>query len=359
VFPPFVDIIRTFGEKTGFEGESCGGFHFRNDRKAEVFETAYVVKQVEENGREEGNPWSIRQMGIYHRSDSSTGDVFIIINPSFSLKQRLKHSREFGSRPSPKALHTMVLSCTMENWKFYITDLESRYLRMKDKAQLTRMDEKGERDRSLAEVRFEDTQEIQFVQDKCQQLAHVFDVNRTVLKNMEIRYATIPPANGTQDVDESDFVHSLILESNIQMNRVSSMLKRLDGTIALIRTTLDFRCLASLQHNSRLVTEMTRLTAQENGMIVQLTRKASRDTDILKIITLLTLVYLPASFVASMMSMGYINVESVKKLSIQIAGEFWVFVVLTIVLLLCTLSPYFWYVRRHRLDERHDQTNTI
>jgi hypothetical protein len=37
VFPPFVDIIRTFGEKTGFEGESCGGFHFRNDRKAEVF----------------------------------------------------------------------------------------------------------------------------------------------------------------------------------------------------------------------------------------------------------------------------------------------------------------------------------
>ena len=39
VFPPFVDIIRTFGEKTGFEGESCGGFHFRNDRKAEAFGT--------------------------------------------------------------------------------------------------------------------------------------------------------------------------------------------------------------------------------------------------------------------------------------------------------------------------------
>lgn len=93
-------------------------------------ETAYVVKQVEENGREEGDPWSIRQMGIYHKSDSSCGDVFIILNPSFSLKQRLKHLREFGSRPSSKALHTMILSCAMENWRFYITDLEGRYLRM-------------------------------------------------------------------------------------------------------------------------------------------------------------------------------------------------------------------------------------
>jgi hypothetical protein len=93
-------------------------------------ETAYVVKQVEEHGREEGDPWSIRQMGIYHRSDASSGDVFIVINPSAPLKKRLRHLQDFGSRPSPKALHTIVLSCAMENWKFYITSLEKRYLEM-------------------------------------------------------------------------------------------------------------------------------------------------------------------------------------------------------------------------------------
>lgn len=96
------------------------------------------------------------------------------------------------------------------------------------------MDEKGEREMSMADVRFEDTQEIQVVQDKCQQLAHVFNMNRTILQDMETRFATIPPINGTQDVAELDFVQSLILESNIQMNRVNSMLKRLDGTIALV-----------------------------------------------------------------------------------------------------------------------------
>jgi hypothetical protein len=37
VFPPFIDIIRTFGQKTGFEDDSSGGFHFRNDRKVSVY----------------------------------------------------------------------------------------------------------------------------------------------------------------------------------------------------------------------------------------------------------------------------------------------------------------------------------
>jgi hypothetical protein len=108
-------------------------------------------------------------------------------------------------------------------------------IKQKNKSQLTRMDEKGESDVSMADVRFEDTQEIQVVQDKCQQLAHVFDVNRMVLRDMEARIATIPSTHGTQSIDESDFVHSLISESNIQMNRINSMLQRLDGTIALVR----------------------------------------------------------------------------------------------------------------------------
>jgi uncharacterized membrane protein len=56
-----------------------------------------------------------------------------------------------------------------------------------------------------------------------------------------------------------------------------------------------------------------------------------------------------------MMGMGYINVENAKKFSIEIAGEFWVFVVLTIVLLLFTLAPYFWHNRRQQLLGRREE----
>lgn len=354
VFPPFIDIIRTFGQKTGFEDDSSGGFHFRNDRKVSVYETAYLIKQAEKHGRPEARePWSIRQMGVYHRNGGPFGDVFIIINPSFPLRQRLKCMKNSGGRPSPKALHTMILSCATENWRWYITDLEKRYLTMKDKAQLTRMDDKGEKGTSTADIRFEDTQEIQVLQDKCQQVAHDFDMDRKIIQDMQSQFAAMH-SDAAQE-PESDFILALVAEADIQMRRVNSMLKRLDGTIALIRTILDFQCLASLQHNSRMMTEMTRLTRQENRMMVQITKKASRDQDILKVITLIALVYLPASFVSSMMAMGYISVEDIGgKVSIHFEGEFGIFIVLTVVFLICTLAPYFWYILHIRVHESDD-----
>jgi uncharacterized membrane protein len=57
----------------------------------------------------------------------------------------------------------------------------------------------------------------------------------------------------------------------------------------------------------------------------------------------------------SMMGMGYIDVNTVKKkLSIHVAGEFWVFLVLTVILLIFTLGTYFLYIWRNRSDERDD-----
>lgn len=43
---------------------------------------------------------------------------------------------------------------------------------------------------------------------------------------------------------------------------------------------------------------MTRLAQKENGIGLALNEKASRDTDVLKTLTLMALVYLPASFVS-------------------------------------------------------------
>jgi Mg2+ and Co2+ transporter CorA len=217
------------------------------------------------------------------------------------------------------------------------------------------MDERRETSVSMAEVRFEDTQEIQVLQDKCQQLAHVLDMDRAILENMQSRFSLLPSINDIEEKAEVDSILSLIVEANIQMSRVNSTLQRLNGTIALIRTILDFRCLASLQHNSRIMRDVTSLTRKENALMVQLTKKASRDTDILKTITLLTLIYLPASFVSSMMGMNYINVDTVRnKLSIHLAGEFWVFLLLTAILLTFTLGSYYWYIRYNRADKMDD-----
>lgn len=98
-----------------------------------------------------------------------------------------------------------------------------------------RVTEKGEKFVSMADVRFEDTQEIQLLQDKCQQLALVFDMDQTILQDMRSRFAMLPSINDAEKEAESDSLLSLIVEANIEIARVNSMLKRLDETIALVR----------------------------------------------------------------------------------------------------------------------------
>ena len=179
------------------------------------------------------------------------------------------------------------------------------------------MDEKGGNDRT--DIQFEDTQEIQVLQDKCQQLAHLFGIDRTILQDMLNRLLTTNAVEESRIRAEADSMSAVLAEANIQMSRVENLLKRLDGTIALVcdvslknipssialliyftqvRTIVDFRCLASLENNSSIMTEIIRLSRFESCMMTKLTQRATRDTEIMKMLTVLALVYLPASFVS-------------------------------------------------------------
>ena len=61
---------------------------------------------------------------------------------------------------------------------------------------------------------------------------------------------------------------------------------------------MDFRCLANLENNSVKMTEITSLSLYESAMMSRVTKRAAKDTKIMKTLTILALVYLPASFVA-------------------------------------------------------------
>lgn len=88
----------------------------------------YLLKHVEKHGREEiKDPWSVRQMGVYHRADQDLGDVFVIFNPSKPFQRRLKRIITLRSRSHVADIHLALLSSVTANWRWYITDLERNY----------------------------------------------------------------------------------------------------------------------------------------------------------------------------------------------------------------------------------------
>ena len=103
----------------------------------------------------------------------------------------------------------------------------------KDKAHLTQIDENGRNDTVMTDIQFKDTQEIQVLQDKCQQLAHLFGMDRTILRNVQSHFLSMT-VNNCQGRAEIDFMSGMVAEADIQMGRIENLLKRLDGTIALV-----------------------------------------------------------------------------------------------------------------------------
>lgn len=94
-------------------------------------DVSYLVKHAEEHGRsEQENPWSVRQMGVYHQMNAESGDIFIILNPSKTFQRRLKRMQQ-GKKPTAFwDLHMMLLTCAMEKWRWCATDAERRYVSM-------------------------------------------------------------------------------------------------------------------------------------------------------------------------------------------------------------------------------------
>jgi hypothetical protein len=124
-----------------------------------------------------------------------------------------------------------------------------------------------------------------------------------------------------------------------------------------MQNIISFRGLDSLRTSSENSNEMARLADIDSKNMVQLTMKSQKDAATLKKVTWLTSIYLPASFVSvrqssegvlfeadphqQFLSMGYLTVNSTKnRASLRFASELWIFVILTVILLLLTLAGW-------------------
>lgn len=95
-------------------------------------ELCYTIQYVEQNGRQRGDPWSLRQTGIYQQvSSEANNSIWTILSPSPSIQEYIEQTLQ-GSDPGscdgqathPLLLHVIVLLATTDNWVGYIKHLQ-------------------------------------------------------------------------------------------------------------------------------------------------------------------------------------------------------------------------------------------
>lgn len=131
-FPELVNVLALFTRMDNaiLEGRACYYSRMTPDGKSQpLFETAYIFKHVEANGRAI-NPWSIRKLAIHQQVLSSEQSKSILVECSLLLQDRFKSL--FGRAQATKTAlswldtHIATLATLGSNWQAYIQHLEGR-----------------------------------------------------------------------------------------------------------------------------------------------------------------------------------------------------------------------------------------
>ena len=153
--PSFLDFVFPFGKQ-----ETAQDFYYaslrddnnisQNSKAIEIPElnrsgsevrTCYNLRSVEQSEGQAGLPWSIRQSAIYHSFDVITGQsVWINVKGNKLIKNRIleaaasdtlsKIQSRSAAFSATFAVHLLMCDWAVENWRWYINDLETELGRL-------------------------------------------------------------------------------------------------------------------------------------------------------------------------------------------------------------------------------------
>ncbi|RYO89944.1 hypothetical protein DL766_007079 [Monosporascus sp. MC13-8B] len=258
-------------------------------------EISYTIRYPEL--KESENRWAMRQTAVYHCYNTQTRQsVFVLLSPAVDS---LAHQRaeqyltacHSGNLKGPFWLHDIVFSAYLPAWRRYIADLERKFLPISGTTFSTYIDKE-------LRVGYDNLSTLVSLQNRFLQVPAILGHAIDTLKELYVL------------LDEHPLLRILPFETRqltIQLrnqysncraySRTAAYLQqRTQATATLLSDTLSFR--------DQVVAK------EQNGTMLQLNKSAV-------FITMLTLFYLPASFVACLLS----RTTLIAALSIKSSGS--------------------------------------
>ncbi|OCK91162.1 uncharacterized protein K441DRAFT_642086 [Cenococcum geophilum 1.58] len=331
VHPRFLDILFAFGSKPR-NAEAGLGCMTVAGVLGGIYEMQYVLSYVEEVRRHGSIKWTMRQIGVYHRYSSAEDKslwILLFNRPNSVVQKRLETMIENCS--GFRHIHLTILSAYFENWRWYLNDLGNDLETIVDIA-LTLDFTKPEHYTHGSAL----LSKLQHLQDKVLQVSARLKATKTTLSTLkEVNDSSFAPASDKQDV-ESFGGEIKIYETQVTGHLVSLELlqKRSQETLKMLGVALSLRIQAT--------------ALGINNNMLSLTQDAVDDSATVRVVTVVTLVYLPASFVASLLGTNLFVFQTIQGSGFQVSAQFWIFIVITIPLTILTVGGWCLYTNNRR-----------
>ncbi|KAE8382719.1 hypothetical protein BDV26DRAFT_288279 [Aspergillus bertholletiae] len=300
-------------------------------------EVSYIFKYAfQKTNVDKPDSWTVRQTGVYQKYDTVTKhSTWIFLNPTKDclFQQRLMDMLMSPPQCSqltahPLLIHNLLFATFFPNWREYLGVHEAKVLTVSNTTMTERIqDHLRVNHRMLADIRS--------VEARCLPLQALF---RSFDKTVQILHKANSALKDCGNVQHLPWHKMDQLLDNYEghadayLQAASFLQSRATTTAQLIADTFSFK-------NSH--------TAQEQSdYMLDLTSSTVDDSSTVRVITVVTLIYLPSTFMATLLGMNSFFEMDSETHKLIVSPQFWIFVVCAVPLTAVTVL--YWWVRSKR-----------
>ncbi|KAE8147188.1 hypothetical protein BDV25DRAFT_143006 [Aspergillus avenaceus] len=338
----FLDLVVSFGDKPQSSDAGHGGMTITH-REDGSYDMQYLFAYAEDYNTQGTVAWTIRQVCVFHRYDpTGSGDLWIFLHakPRSKLQQQIEAeiaSQPTGAPPFWYTLHSIVLAAYVGSWRWCIRNLGAEIEKTVDIALTMDLSSTDSARKGLMQLITP-----QYLGDKLLPLSSRLHATLTTFCMIEEANALFHTRGFATDI-EFQKVANEITYYKTNLEGYLESVKVLEGKVKGIS---DLLAVALNLKNQAVANEI-------NNRMLKLTNESFDDNATVRVVTLVTLIYLPASFVSTVLGMNLVDFEGPNGEGFTVSKQFWIFVVIAVPLTLLTVGSWWVFTRRRlRLQKK-------
>ncbi|OJJ31993.1 hypothetical protein ASPWEDRAFT_644130 [Aspergillus wentii DTO 134E9] len=330
--PELLEVISCFYKKNSPIEEAFSNAPFIKHNKDSI-EIMYIFKYVAyKHGQTQNKPWSIRQTGVYQRYDLiNKRSVWIFIHPGTespfqSRLNQLLTSLEGCSQiqSHPLLLHNLLFTTYSPRWRDFMSYQENKIWSLAAEVRGNGIE--------TSRVNYQTLSSAYPIENDCLALRPIFHSLGKILEAVHKTTNSLYEENVLTEQEYGNIVqvldnHSKVLDAYVQNNLyLQHMVER---TAQLITDTISLK-------NSEYTMDLTLSTVNDSTTV--------------RTITIVTLIYLPSTFTATVLGMNSFFEMSPNNDYLVVSHQFWIFVACAVPLTVITVL--YWLIRKRVRDRR-------
>lgn len=342
----FVDLIRAFGARLDDDQRVVHGYRWWFGPNHPNEEFGYNMRFFERNNHPSGCPWSLRQTGIYQKLNISTQQsTWMILQPSAKLSAMIERYLQTPFKTRTNSLtrtthmHMAIISCLIQTWLGYTDYLYCQLEELSEKAYHSRVGKRAVTDYS---VQFQDCQQIERLRVAALRASRVLESSIRIVQGCQLRYQetsrvlSLKPSAKLQNL-------FLIQEHELQGYKytIDDIAERMAGVSGLLEKILEFRHDETMRKQTQLLANLAHDQARANGQVASLQNQVAKESRLLKYLSIMATLYLPASLVLSFFGSNLVQAQEAtqvgKSWNIVLVKEAWLAVAVPAPLILATV----------------------